>query len=84
MANANTAETALECLEATGAILKCDRCNSEYIDAYDEEAQDRAYGMAENHRKNGHRGFKDMSREEVAAEIKAALDGTPGSCPRCF
>jgi len=46
-------------------------------------AAHRAYGMAENLRKADERGFRGMTRDEVVAEIKSAIDGTPSTCPSC-
>ena len=81
--NSDTADLALECLKQTGAIVKCGQCGNDYIDAYDEGAAHRAYGMAENLRKADERGFRGMTRDEVVAEIKSAIDGTPSTCPSC-
>lgn len=76
-------ETAEECLKESGAIIKCDRCGNAYVMAYDDKAERRAYGRAENLRKADERGFRGMTREEVVAAIKSALDETPSSCPNC-
>jgi hypothetical protein len=48
--NSDTEETALECAKG-GAIVKCRTCDEYDVCAYDEDAEKRAYVIAEQKRK---------------------------------
>jgi uncharacterized RDD family membrane protein YckC len=63
--NSDTQETALECAKEAGAIVKCRTCGEYDVCAYGEEAEKRAYVIAEQTRKMNERGFRGMSRQEV-------------------
>jgi hypothetical protein len=82
--DSDTWQLAQECLKTAGATVKCSTCDDAYyVVAYDDEAVARAYGTAELLRKADALGFRGMTRDEVAEEIRSALDGMPSSCPRC-
>ncbi len=81
--NSDTQNTIQEILEETGAIVACSICCSNYIHAYDHNAEKMAYAQATNARKDGDRGFRSMSREEVVSYVKMALDSASNKCPSC-
>jgi hypothetical protein len=69
-----------QCLRDTGAVKACLRCGDEFLSANDESAEARAYSRAEHLRKAGLRGFEGMTAQDVAAAVRAALDGMREVC----
>jgi len=57
-----------EIAQQSGAVVKCEVCQSHYVIADDEEAESRAYGMATNAWKRGE--LRSVTREEVIREMK--------------
>ena len=72
-----------EIIIKSGAVTKCSRCGNFLLDAYDDDAEKVAYGMATNAWKDGQRGFRGMEREEVVAKMEQALKRTRSKCPSC-
>lgn len=81
--NSDTQETAEECAKDAGAIIQCPSCHGYDISAHDPEAESRAYAIATVAWKDGTRGFRNMSREEVVSVLKSALDSANINCPSC-
>lgn len=80
--NSDTMETAVQCCEDAGAIVKCSGCGEYDVVAGDDAAERNAYARATNAWKAGERGFRGMSRKEVMEAVKSALLDA-GDCPRC-
>jgi hypothetical protein len=70
-------EIARECLEAKGAILRCDTCRGAYLSS-DQEATRLARTEAETRRRAGE--FGELRTEEVERAIDLAIHATPTSC----
>lgn len=81
--NSETQMLAEECAIEAGAIIKCDICHSNYIRAFDDDAERQAYARATNEWKSGSRGFRGMEREEVMEAVKSALEDANLECPSC-
>ena len=81
--NSDTEILVAEILEKSGALTKCSICGNFLILAYDNDAERMAYGIAENSRKAGERGFRGMQRDEVVVAIKRALVHASDKCPSC-
>jgi hypothetical protein len=72
--DSDTWKLAQECPKTAGATVKCSTCgDAYYVVAYDDVAVGRAYGMTEVLRKAAALGFRGMTGEEVAEEIRSAL-----------
>jgi hypothetical protein len=81
--NSDTDILVAEILAKSGAVEKCSICHSHMILAYDDDAENMAYGMATNAWKDSERGFRGMERDAVLALVKQALIHAPSKCPSC-
>ena len=81
--NSDTTETAVQFAKDAGAIVQCADCHGYDVRAYDDDAESMAYAQATNAWKDGVRGFRGMSREEVVSVVKSVLDDALIECPSC-
>ena len=81
--NSDTTETAAQYAKDAGAIKPCPVCHGHDIRAYDDDADRMTYAQATNAWKDGDRGFRGMSREEVIGIVKSVLDDALIKCPSC-
>jgi hypothetical protein len=70
-----------EIAQESGAVVKCEVCQSNYVIADDDEAESRAYGMVTNAWKRGE--FRSATREEAVHEMKLTLQNANHRCPSC-
>jgi len=81
--NSDTMELASQIIKDAGVVLPCPACMSNDVYAGDEEAERKAYAMATNALKEGERGFRGMTLEEVRGIIKSAITSANEKCPSC-
>ena len=81
--NSDTMETAVQFAKDAGAIVQCAVCFGYDVRAYDDGAKSMTYAQATNAWKDGIRGFRGMSREEVVSVVKSVLDDALIKCPSC-
>ena len=81
--NSDTIETAEQLARDAGAIVPCPVCLGYDVRAYDDDADRMTYAQATNAWKDGDRGFRNMSREEVLSVVKSVLDSALIKCPSC-
>jgi len=81
--NSDTIEAATQIIKDAGVVELCATCMSNDVYADDEDAERKAYAMATNAWKEGERGFRGMSREDVMRIIKSAIRDADRRCPSC-
>ncbi len=79
--NSESVEILTQIAKNAEAIIPCSICGSHYLSAYDEDAENIAYGMATNAWKNG--DFRGASREEIMQLTKSVIDDANDKCPSC-
>jgi hypothetical protein len=82
VANGDAMETAQQCAEDAGAIVKCSSCYEYFVATGDEAAEQKAVAIALGRRDGGERGFRGMEDKEVTEVVEAAIQDA-GYCPRC-